>query len=123
MVQRPALELTHATLPLLSSWGNAMTSTFVCFWLYAVLSCPLAVALQRSTIDLSFVERYCMAATVAGTFFVPILLLYFPASVSTSTISMLNQMNELCVRANVADQCESGLLPSGKAQLNQLKSV
>ena len=110
MVQRPALELTHATLPSLSSWGNAMTSTFVCFWLYAGLSWPLAVALQRSVMDLSLMQRYCMTVTVANTFFLPILFLYFPASVSTSTNSMLDQINELSVRADVADQCERNLV-------------
>jgi hypothetical protein len=107
MVQRPALELAHVTLPALSAWARAMTSTFVCWWLYAALSLPLALALLRSHADLSLIERHCVIVTVVASFVLPCLLLYAPASVSTATNSMLDEMNELCVRAGKTDQCEN----------------
>jgi hypothetical protein len=108
MVQQPALELANTTLPSLSAWSTALSSTCVCFWLYAGLSLPLAVALLRSTAELSFVERYCMAVTVGIAATLPIYLLAAPAGVSTATNQMLDQINTLSVGTSgqVADQCE-----------------
>eukprot|EP01043_Picozoa_sp_COSAG02_P028675 COSAG02_NODE_1749_length_11069_cov_88.967274_9_plen_290_part_00 len=93
-VQNPVLELAHTTLPALSAWGEAIGSTFVCFWLFALLSLPLA-ARQVDNREHGIVIQYFMFIVVTLWALAPIWLLYGPASVSSATDNLLDQLNEL----------------------------
>lgn len=95
-VQRPALELVHSTLPSLCAWAPAIGTIFVCFWVFALAGIPLATAKMRSE-DEQYVGAWLLVFIIFVSA-VPVMLLYAPASVSTATDRLLNELNELRVR-------------------------
>lgn len=96
IVQRPALELVHSTLPSLCAWGPSIGIVFACFWVFALATIPLVVA--KMTSEHEQISGMCLLALILYTFVVPVLLLYAPASVSTATDRLLSELNELQVR-------------------------
>ena len=102
VMQRPCLELVNTVMPSLSQWAPAIGTAFATNWAFALLSVPLAVQ-EYNVTDNPFARRSYLAVALIVVATLPMLMLYAPATVSTSVVKLLDQLNELRVRSELTD--------------------
>eukprot|EP01043_Picozoa_sp_COSAG02_P046742 COSAG02_NODE_4403_length_5401_cov_69.946247_2_plen_538_part_00 len=94
LIQRPALELVHNTLPALAAWETPVCWTALSHALFVALSLPLALALYHNH-EGKLATRYVMLVLVFAATVVPLLVLYLPASISSTVNILLDDINEM----------------------------
>ena len=94
LIQRPALELVHTTLPALSAWETSVCWICLSHLMFGVFSLPLAATMYNNH-ENDLATRYMILVVMLVAFVVPLLLLYLPASISTTANKLLDDINQL----------------------------
>lgn len=102
-IENPCLELIHTTLPALSAWAPTMAVKISSYWAFVLLSMPITIV-EVENEEHDFTRRTFLVLFVGVHAALPLLMLFAPAKLSMEVQWLLEEVNELRVRSDIANK-------------------